>query len=160
MNNSRKPGLFVCKYKSVFILTYSGMFMGYKVVKWCMNLNICSDHWFAVEIQQSSSVACYCTCECTLYSEVFIKINKCWYHVPQLYFLFSSVFCMSEAKSNTHTHTHRKFALVPEHLVWDTLTYLFSRETSAGISYWLCFQSFNCTIMYHLKLLDYWSWKA
>ena len=75
-----KPGLFVCKYNSVFILNYNSMFMGYKVVKWCMSLNICSHHWFAVGVKQSSSATCCCTCECTLYSEVFITINKCWYH--------------------------------------------------------------------------------
>ncbi len=79
-NHWSKPGLFVCKYNSVFILNYNSMFMGYKVVKWCMSLNICSHHRFAVGIKQSSSVTRCCTCECTLYSEVFITINKCWYH--------------------------------------------------------------------------------
>lgn len=79
-NHWSKPGLFVCKYNSVFILKYNSMFMGYKVVKWCMSLNICSHRWFAVGIKQSSSVTRCCTCECTLYSEVFITINKCWYH--------------------------------------------------------------------------------
>lgn len=132
--------------------------MGYKAVKRCMNLNICSNHWFAVGIKQSSLVSRCRSCECNLYPEVFITINKCC-HTLKWQFVclsFSFYVCSSFIILFKHQMTYfcfnlkwaletvlvplfapfvnRHYAMFYKRLKWIPLKSVYLTEHSYGLS--------------------------